>query len=126
MSVALLARVHEARPLTVACPPAVVASRAFESALLYAKKFKGAVQIQDPAAIDEVFASLTALEFPRVKDDGSEERLRLHQFELTALTNLNPGTVAAAKSLVPSLEKFQDDEVEEMLKLLRRASAKYS
>lgn len=98
---------------------------AFDQALQYAKKFKGAVKIQDPTAIDEILASLSALEFPRTQDDGSENRLRLHQYELTALTNLNPGTVTAAKSLIPSLDKFQDEEVEEMLKILRRASAKY-
>jgi hypothetical protein len=106
--------------------PETVLSPAFESALAYAMRFRGAVQINDPAAIDEVIASLGALQFSRPLDDGGVEQLRMHLYEQVALTNLNPATVAAAKSLIPSLEKFSDDEVEEALKVLRRASSKYA
>lgn len=42
-----------------------------------------------------------------------------------ALANLNPGTVLAARSLVPSLAIFNDEEVGEMLAILRRSSAKH-
>jgi hypothetical protein len=43
-----------------------------------------------------------------------------------SLANLNPGTVAAARSLIPSLAPYSDEEVGEMLSVLRRASAKYT
>ena len=40
------------------------------------------------------------------------------------LANLNPATVAAARGLVPSLSRFSDDEVYDVLALLRRSSTK--
>lgn len=98
-----------------------------DSALEYARRFKGAVQVDTPAVIDEVFASLSALEFQRDETEGGPpppDPPRLVEYEKVALANLNPGTVAAAKSLVPSLERLLDSEVETALVVLRRASAR--
>lgn len=52
--------------------------------------------------------------------------LLLSLLQIVSLSNLNPGSVAAARSLIPSLIVFTDDEVGEMLSALRRSSAKYS
>lgn len=105
----------------------VVDCRAFEKSLKYTQKFGGALQTQQPEAIDELFEGLGALEFLRETDDGDVKRLKLQSYEIVALTNLNPSTAAAAKSLIPSLEKLTDEELEsEVLKLLRRSSARYT
>ena len=57
------------------------------------------------------------------EDEAAWQR-PLHSFEVVALTNLSPPTVAAAKSLVPSLEKFRDDDVEMAVALLRKSAAR--
>lgn len=104
----------------------------------------GAVQILDPADIDAVFTKLKSFAFERADDggaggDGDDDggggrvdraapvvrELRLRQYQVVALANLNPSTVAAARSLIPSLAPFTDEELGEMLAVLRGASAKY-
>ncbi len=91
--------------------------------------------LSGPQAIDELLQGLAALEFSRVEEGGEgdsssaaeEKRIKLEPYEICALINLNPSTVAAAKSLIPSLERLTDEEVEhEVLKLLRRSSARYT
>jgi len=52
------------------------------------------------------------------------ERRPLASYEVVALTNLNPSTVSQAKALIPSLEIYADDELEEAIKLLRKSSMK--
>ena len=44
--------------------------------------------------------------------------------QILAFSNLNPGSVAAARALVPKLDGFSDEEITEVLVLLRRASAR--
>jgi len=62
------------------------------------------------------------------EDDGAAgepERVHeLHSYEVVALTNLNPQDVNVAKSLVPSLEKFRDEDIEQAVAILRKAAAK--
>jgi hypothetical protein len=53
----------------------------------------------------------------------AEQTFELHSYEVVALTNLNPPNVAVAKSLVPSLERYRDDDLEEAVAILMRASA---
>ena len=123
-----------------------------EKANKYCDKFGGALQASDVQAVDALAEALTALEFVRevgggdggaavgagggggagdedaeVAIMGEETRIKLHSFEIVSLINLNPTTAAAAKSLIPSLEKLADEEIEnEILKLLKRASARYT
>ena len=52
-------------------------------------------------------------------------KVALHPYQVVALANLNPSTVGAARSLIPSLAAFGDDEIAQALLLLRRASAKF-
>jgi DNA-directed RNA polymerase II subunit RPB4 len=43
------------------------------------------------------------------------KRRNLHPFEVASLANLNPTEVEEAKTLIPSLKRFMDDEVQKML-----------
>jgi hypothetical protein len=46
------------------------------------------------------------------------------RLQVVALCNLSPVTVEAARHLIPSLSPFRDHEVEEVLAVLRKASAR--
>ncbi len=101
----------------------------FAKAQEYAAKFPGAVDLMDVAAVDELFASLSALEFVREEtDDATGEpvvkRTRLQPYQIVALSNLNPPSADVARSLIPSLETLTDAELGEALTILRRASAR--
>ncbi len=120
-------------PLPVPSPSLPIARffvcRVFEKAGAYCEKFGGALRMSGPEAIDELSGGLSALEFPRAEmdEDGQEKRLKLASYEIVALINLNPGTASAAKSLIPSLEKLTDEEIEnDIIRLLRRSSARYT
>jgi hypothetical protein len=54
---------------------------------------------------------------------GDETRQALHQFEVVALMNLNPDSVAAARNLLPSLERFSNEALEEVVAALRKSVA---
>lgn len=57
---------------------------------------------------------------------NQETRIKLASYEIVALINLNPSSAAAAKSLIPSLDKLTDSEIEnDILKLLKRSSTRY-
>ncbi|KAJ3052311.1 RNA polymerase B [Rhizophlyctis rosea] len=45
-----------------------------------------------------------------------EDKLIFHPFEMAQLGNLCPDSVEEAKSLVPSLNKYDDDVIDEVLK----------
>jgi DNA-directed RNA polymerase II subunit RPB4 len=62
-----------------------------------------------------------SLTFPR--DDGSE--VRLEEFEIACLSNLNPEEVEESVALIPSLQKrFAEDEIEEILGIVSRTAAR--
>lgn len=120
-------RAHSVPPLLARPAPPRPARRSYAKALSYAQAHMGAVHLRDAAAIDDLFSSLRGLEWERVNEEtGEAGTARLHEYQIVALSNLNPGSVAAARSLIPSLIVFSDDEVGEMLSALRRSSAKYS
>jgi RNA polymerase Rpb4 len=102
-------------------PPEVYAK-----ALAYAKANTGAIKSNDPHLIDDLFFALRALSFERSVnvDDSSKKLIKLHEYEVTSLVNLSPSSISAARSLIPSLERFTDDEVNEILTTLRRSTAK--
>lgn len=98
--------------------------RIFEKSLAYATQFSGAVPVSDAATIDSLFDALHALELvTSVTDEGVEIKEPLHEYESIALANLFPSSVAAAKSLIPSLQRFADEALEEALKILRAAGS---
>jgi hypothetical protein len=98
--------------------------RIFEKSLAYATQFSGAVPASDAASIDALFEALHAMELvTSVTDEGVEIKEPLHGYESVALANLFPSSVAAAKSLIPSLQRFADEALEEALKILRAAGS---
>lgn len=103
-------------------PPPEVFTKARE----YATRFVGAVEVTDVAAIDELFSSLRALEWAREGSaaGAAAPPARLHEYQILAFSNLNPGSVAAARALIPKLEPFSDEEIAEVLTLLRRTAAR--
>ena len=56
-------------------------------------------------------------------DDSKENERTLDAFEVAALTNINPDDADEAKSLIPSLGKFEDDEIEDLLKIISSSAA---
>jgi hypothetical protein len=126
-------------------------NEAFDRALQFSGRFGGALQGRTMEDIDVLFEGLSVLMFtvPTGKkaderrgfqsssaaDDELNgginaaaevltERRSLASYEIVALTNLNPSTVSQAKALIPSLEVYIDDELEEAIKLLRKSSLK--
>jgi hypothetical protein len=127
-------------------------SEAFERARDFAGRFGGAMQALDVEKQDRVLTLLSELRFNVPKkagggagagagaggfmdDDGlgggggfggaeSEEleERSLHMYEVTALLNLNPASVAAAKALVPSLENIRDEDFEAAITIVRNAT----
>ena len=69
------------------------------------------------ASIDEVIRTVDYIQ-AQMRD----KRLKLEPYEIVALINLNPNSAAAAKSLIPSLEKLTDDEVDN--DILRRGKGR--
>jgi hypothetical protein len=59
--------------------------------------------------------------FGGAESEELEER-SLHMYEVTALLNLNPASVAAAKALVPSLENIRDEDFEAAITIVRNAT----
>jgi len=124
-SIALLLQKIAEKKYGERAPPEV-----FAKAKTYASAFGGAVELTDVAAIDELYTSLRSLEFVRESLDAESgepvvTKVKLHEYQLVALSNLNPSSIAAARCLIPSLDSFSDDELSECLTLLRRASAKH-
>ena len=127
-------------------------SEAFERARDFAGRFGGAMQALDVEKQDRVLTLLSELRFNVPKKAGGgagagagaggfmdddrlgggggfggaeseelEER-SLHMYEVTALLNLNPASVAAAKALVPSLENIRDEDFEAAITIVRNAT----
>ena len=103
--------------------------RAYAKSMSYAHANMGAVPLTDAIAIDEVYSSLARLTFDRFGDPEDKSlvtfKASLHNYQIVALSNLNPPSVAAAKSLIPSLGvAFMDDEVQQILDTMRSMAAK--
>lgn len=54
------------------------------------------------------------------EETGEAVKVQLEQFELASLVNLLPEDVEEAVTLLPSLNRFKDDEVLEMLDILKK------
>ena len=50
----------------------------------------------------------------------AESTVKLEQFEVAALSNIEPGDVEEATTLIPSLERFQEEEIEEILEVINQ------
>ena len=56
--------------------------------------------------------------------EGKESELGLEEFEIAIISNLNPEEVEEATALIPSLARFTESEIEEMLAIVARTSAR--
>ena len=64
------------------------------------------------------------LAFPR-EMDGNKSEVRLEEFEIACLSNLNPEEVEEATALIPSLQsRFEEHEIEEILGIVSRTTAR--
>lgn len=65
-----------------------------------------------------------ALSFKR-EVDGNPTELRLEEFEIACVSNLNPEEVEEASALIPSLQnRFEEAEIEEILAIVSRTTAR--
>jgi hypothetical protein len=107
--------------------PGAVFPDCFEKALLYATRFAGVIGSPEQALGDAVNSLENALERAELTlrtEDGTEVRETLHAMECVALANLNPGSVEAARELIPTLVRFTEDSVEDVLSIIRREGLK--
>eukprot|EP01138_Halocafeteria_seosinensis_P007450 gb/GECG01007615.1/.p1 GENE.gb/GECG01007615.1/~~gb/GECG01007615.1/.p1 ORF type:complete len:186 (+),score=44.68 gb/GECG01007615.1/:1-558(+) len=100
-------------------------SDAFQQSLEYCRRFGGNAEMRTADSTDELRNSLQSLEFRRTDNEGREERKEgLHPYELASLCNLNPGSVEEAKSLIPSLERFTDEDVQAAVEVLKKVASR--
>ena len=100
-------------------------TEAFKESLEYAMKLglgAGGTSDAARASTDELRKQLLEREFASGADgDGGA---KLHMYEVASLGNLRPSNPAAAKSLVPSLSRFDDSDVRAMLIVVGRCTAR--
>mmetsp|Transcript_2272 Transcript_2272/g.3157 ORF Transcript_2272/g.3157 Transcript_2272/m.3157 type:complete len:150 (-) Transcript_2272:268-717(-) len=95
----------------------------FQKTLEYVKRHSNFTEIAETTAKStELRQSLELFEFEL---EGATKS-KLHQFEISALVNLMQGDseVEEALSLVPSLARFQEDNLEEILEVVKRHASK--
>ena len=67
--------------------------------------------------------ALESVSFEKIHE-GVTTKVKLHQFEIASLSNLLPGDVEEATTLIPSLQqKFNETEIEEILRIVTRTAA---
>ncbi|KAE9005086.1 hypothetical protein PF010_g6869 [Phytophthora fragariae] len=96
-------------------------TRAFKKTESYVLRFTGT---RDPlvnqASVIELREALQSISF-----EHDDEVHRLEEFEIACLSNLNPEGAEEAVALIPSLSKhFTDNEIEEILGMISRLTAK--
>jgi len=95
----------------------------FQKTLDYVKRHSNYTDIAvTTAKSTELRQSLELFEF----DVEGGNKSKLHQFEIAAMVNLMQGDseVEEALSLVPSLARFSEDHLEEILEVVRKHAAK--
>lgn len=95
-----------------------------ESALLkslkYAQTFPGAVGSAAHSAEAAGVVTRALADFAFIDEEGNEKKLS--KYEVVALANLNPDKAREAMVHVPSLSRFEEKEVEEIVSTLRAAA----
>ena len=103
---------------------------AFEKALAYASRFSGAISAPEQAAfvgmVGELEDALAQAQLVLRTEDGSDAREGLLPYESAALANLNPASPDAARQLVPTLERFTDESILDLLRAIKRVSMRLS
>lgn len=93
----------------------------FQKTYSYVQRFSGTKDpVANQASVTELREALMSLIFQR---DGGD--VRLEEFEIACLSNLNPEEVEESVALIPSLQKrFAEDEIEEILGIVSRTAAR--
>lgn len=98
----------------------------FEKALTYATRFSGAISAPEQASftgmVGELEDALQKAQLTLRTEDGSDSREGLSPYECSTLANLNPPTPDAARQLLPTLERFTEDSLQELLKAVKRVA----
>ncbi|TMW68627.1 hypothetical protein Poli38472_006095 [Pythium oligandrum] len=97
----------------------------FQKTYSYVQRFSGTKDpVSNQASVTELREALMSLAFQR-EEDGQVTEVRLEEFEIACLSNLNPEEVEESVALVPSLQKrFAEDEIEEILGIVSRTAAR--
>ncbi|KAJ0408118.1 hypothetical protein P43SY_002088 [Pythium insidiosum] len=102
----------------------------FQKTYSYVQRFSGTKDpVANQASVTELREALMSLAFSR-EEDGQKTEVRLEEFEIACLSNLNPEEVEEAEveeavALIPSLQKrFAEDEIEEILGIVSRTAAR--
>ncbi|KAL0589679.1 hypothetical protein ABG067_002228 [Albugo candida] len=97
----------------------------FQKTYSYVQRFSGTKDpVSNQASVTELREALMSLVFNREVDDRVVE-IRLEEFEIACLSNLNPEEVEEAVALIPSLSKrYAEEEIEEILGIVSRTAAR--
>ncbi|OQR90938.1 hypothetical protein THRCLA_09145 [Thraustotheca clavata] len=100
----------------------------FQKTYSYVQRFSGTKDpVSNQASVTELREALITYEFTReAPDDPSKTiEIRLEEFEIACLSNLNPEEPEEAMALIPSLQKrFTEDDIEEILSIIARTTAR--
>ena len=97
----------------------------FQKTHAYVQRFSGTKDpVANQASVTELRESLMNLSFTRTVD-GKPTEIRLEEFEIASVSNLNPEEVEEATALIPSLQnRFEESEIEEILAIVSRTTAR--
>ncbi|KAF0695244.1 Aste57867_13936 [Aphanomyces stellatus] len=100
----------------------------FQKTYSYVQRFSGTKDpVANQASVTELREALITYEFTRENPDDPQQAIevRLEEFEIACLSNLNPEEPEEAMALIPSLNKrFAEEDIEEILSIIARTTAR--
>jgi DNA-directed RNA polymerase II subunit RPB4 len=100
----------------------------FQKTYSYVQRFSGTKDpVANQASVTELREALISYEFNREdpNDPSNPIDVRLEEFEIACLSNLNPEDPEEAMTLIPSLQKrFNDEDIVEILSIIARTTAR--
>ncbi|OQR94079.1 hypothetical protein ACHHYP_01849 [Achlya hypogyna] len=100
----------------------------FQKTYSYVQRFSGTKDpVSNQASVTELREALITYEFSREHPDDPSQtvEIRLEEFEIACLSNLNPEEPEEAMALIPSLQKrFTEEDIEEILSIIARTTAR--
>ncbi|RHY86739.1 hypothetical protein DYB37_005120 [Aphanomyces astaci] len=100
----------------------------FQKTYSYVQRFSGTKDpVANQASVTELREALITYEFTRESPDDPTQavEVRLEEFEIACLSNLNPEESEEAMALIPSMnKKFSEDDIEEILQIIARTTAR--
>eukprot|EP00924_Labyrinthula_sp_SR-Ha-C_P015946 maker-scaffold_4-snap-gene-14.2-mRNA-1 protein AED:0.12 eAED:0.12 QI:84/1/1/1/1/1/2/140/142 len=103
-----------------------VENEVYQKTLAHCQRFSGFMASElNISNISALQGELQNKMFEDFKPDGTIESKQLHNFEVTALMNLDPEDYDEAVALIPSMQKrFSEDQIEELLQILSKGKNK--